>query len=385
MPLRAEFKMSADSKSNVLCYEGCNFFRQRLILATLSGKSVKIKKIRQKDDDPGLRDFEASFIRLLDRITNGSRIEVNETGTGVFYQPGLLAGGNIEHDCNIQRSLGYYLEALVCLAPFCKKPIKAILRGITNDKIDPSVDVIRTVTLPLLRRFGISDEGLELKVLKRGAPPNGGGEVLFRCPIVRKLRPLNFSQPGKVKRIRGVAYGMRVSPATANRIVDAAKGVLLQFLPDIYIYTDHMKGQQAGKSPGFGLSLVAETTEGAFLSAEMSSNQQGEDPTVPEDLGRDTAKLMLEEIYRGGCVDSRHQSLAVLMMALGEKDVSKLLTGPLSPYTVQFLRHLRDFFQVMFKIETKSAEEDNDQKMGGDKVMLTCLGVGFSNLSKTIL
>ena len=38
-----------------LSYEGCNFLRQRLILSTLSGKTVKIKKIRSKDDNPGLR------------------------------------------------------------------------------------------------------------------------------------------------------------------------------------------------------------------------------------------------------------------------------------------------------------------------------------------
>ena len=25
-------------------------------------------------------DFEASFIRLMDKLTNGSRIEINETG-----------------------------------------------------------------------------------------------------------------------------------------------------------------------------------------------------------------------------------------------------------------------------------------------------------------
>ncbi len=39
----------------MLTYEGCNYLRQRLILATLSGKSVKIKKIRYKDNNPGLR------------------------------------------------------------------------------------------------------------------------------------------------------------------------------------------------------------------------------------------------------------------------------------------------------------------------------------------
>ena len=40
-----------------LTYEGCNFFRQRLVLATLSGKSVKIKNIRAIEDDPGLRGY----------------------------------------------------------------------------------------------------------------------------------------------------------------------------------------------------------------------------------------------------------------------------------------------------------------------------------------
>lgn len=53
------------------------------------------------------------------------------------------------------------------------------------------------------------------------------------------------------------------------------------------------------RSPGFGLSLVAETTNGTFLSAELASNPQGQGAAVlPEDLGRNCAKLLLEEIYR---------------------------------------------------------------------------------------
>ena len=39
---------------------------------------------------------------------------------------------------------------------------------------------------------------------------------------------------------------------------------------------------------------------GAFLCAELSSNPKGSDkgPSVPEDIGKDTAKLLLEEIYK---------------------------------------------------------------------------------------
>lgn len=42
-------------EAQCLSYTGCNFLRQRLILATLSGRPVKIRKIRAKEEDPGLR------------------------------------------------------------------------------------------------------------------------------------------------------------------------------------------------------------------------------------------------------------------------------------------------------------------------------------------
>uniref|UniRef100_A0A3P9M757 RNA 3'-terminal phosphate cyclase-like protein n=1 Tax=Oryzias latipes TaxID=8090 RepID=A0A3P9M757_ORYLA len=282
-----------------LSYEGCNFLRQRLVLSTLSGKRVRIKNIRSKEDDPGLRDFEASFIRLLDKVTNGSRIEINQTGTVLSYQPGLLYGGSIEHDCNPQRSIGYYLEALLMLAPFMKMALKATLRGVTNDPNDPTIDLLKTTAVPLMKRFGIDGEGFDLRVVKRGMAPGGGGEVVLSCPIRRTLKPVQLTEQAKIKRIRGVAYSVRVSPQMANRIVESTRAVLNQFIPDIYIYTDHMKGANSGKSPGFGLTLVAETQNGCFLGAEMSSTPQGQgDPILPEDLGRNCAKLLLEEIYR---------------------------------------------------------------------------------------
>ncbi|KAG7264398.1 hypothetical protein CRUP_025003 [Coryphaenoides rupestris] len=355
--------VAATAETRGLELDGCNYFRQRLVLSTLSGKRVRIRNIRSRDDQPGLRDFEASFIRLLDKLDgcnyfrqrlvlstlSGKRVRIRNIrsrddqpglrGTVLFYQPGLLLGGTVEHDCNPQRSLGYYLEALLMLAAFMKTPLKATLRGVTNDPQDPSVDLLKATSLPLLKQFGIDGDGLELKVVKRGMAPGGGGEVVFSCPTRRTLRPVQLTEPGKIKRIRGVA------------------------------------------SPGFGLVLVAETQKGFFLSAELSSTPQGQgESLLPEDLGRKCAHLLLDEIYRGGCIDSTNQSLALLFMTLGQQDVSKVLLGPLSPYTVQFLRHIRDFFQIMFKMEVKPPLED--ERKGGDKVLMTCVGVGFSNISK---
>jgi len=179
---------------------------------------------------------------------------------------------------------------------------------------------------------------LEYKVIKRGAKPLGGGEVFFKCPTKLKLIPINLTDPGKIKRIRGIAYGMRISPAVCNRLVETAKGVLLKFLPDVYIISDHQKGENAGNSPGFGLTLVAETINGVFLCGEACSLPKGsrelnQNPSVPEDVALQATHNLLEEIYRGGCVDSSQQYLTFLFMVLNQKDVSRVLTGILSPFS----------------------------------------------------
>lgn len=57
----------------------------------------------------------------------------------------------MSHDCPPSRSIGYYLEPLLLLGLFAKRPLFVTLRGVTNDHVDPGVDTFRTVTLPLLK------------------------------------------------------------------------------------------------------------------------------------------------------------------------------------------------------------------------------------------
>lgn len=100
---------------------------------------------------------------------------------------------------------------------------------------------------------------------------------------------------------------------------------------------------------------------------------------------------LLDEVFRGGCVDSAFQWLVVLYMALAQKDVSKFLIGPLSQYTIHFLQHLREFFAITFKLENANGDQedetagrDDEELSGSNKVMLTCVGVGYSNFSKRV-
>lgn len=84
-----------------------------------------------------------------------------------------------------------------------------------------------------------------------------------------------------------------------------------------------------------GLDKDEENKTRAFLTGEaccppMETNSI---PCIPEDLGREAAMKLLDEINRGGCVDSAFQSMTALFMALGKKNVSKALFGPLTQST----------------------------------------------------
>lgn len=68
-------------------------------------------------------------------------------------------------------------------------------------------------------------------------------------------------------------------------------------------------------------------------SLPKSAVDRGSQPSVPEDVALQATKNLLDEIYRGGCVDSPNQHLAFLFMTLNQKDISRILTGILSPYS----------------------------------------------------
>lgn len=383
-----------------LRYEGSNFLRQRLVLATVSGRPIVVSNIRVHDEDPGLRDYEASFVRLLDKICDGSDINIDETGTVLRYRPGQIVGGDgLVHNCPTSRGLAYFIEGLLFLAPLSKRPLSIKLRGITNGGPDVTCDTLRTATLPLLAKFGITED-LVFKITKRGAMPLGGGEVLFSCPIVKKINPVEILDEGKVKRVRGVAYTTRVSPQFAARMVDAARGVLNDFLPDVWIYSDHCKGPQTGESPGYGLSLVAETITRCLKSADACAEIPGESVTPsssskkeavqelgkadgqtqkplesPEAVGEAAARRLLAEIDMDGVVDTVHQPLVLFFLSLCEEtQPARVRLSRLSPAAAQMLRHIRDFLGVKFQIR----EDHGDS----GTVVLSCLGAGVTNTAR---
>ncbi|KAE8735582.1 seed maturation protein PM37 [Hibiscus syriacus] len=191
--------------------------------------------------------------------------------------------------------------------------------------------------------------GLKLELKRRGVSPHCGGEVHLTIPTVQHRRATMW---------------------TMKEWLRESEGKLS--LPD---------------SPGYGISLVAETTSGCCMSTDTTVSYggeaediEGEDkkgPIPAADVGEKIASVLLEEIEIGGVAGSTHQRNPLFgllfLCALCPKDVSKVRVGKLSPYGIETLRQIKDILDVQFVIKP-------DPSTG--TVILKRWGSGMKNLSR---
>ena len=392
-----------------LKFTGSKYLIQRLVLATLTGRAIRVSQIRASSHtSPGLAPHEVSFLRLLEAITNGSHIEFSYTGTTLLYKPGLISGsaagygasgGVIRHELPAEctRGVSCFLVPLCLLAPFSKAQVNVLFTGpgvisSSTETGDVSVDTVRTGMLPMFKAFGI-ENNIELRILRRSNAgrdgKGGGGEVqLVFGHQMRLPKTIHLLNSGRVKRIRGVAYSTGVAGANNARLIEAARSVLNEFAPDTYIFSDVSsapfvpvsdKNNPTAKRKtglGFGLSLVAESNTNMLYSADIASPPSGGE--TPEDLGKRCAYQLLEAIEHGGCVSSVTATTLLTLMAMGSEDVGRIAIGRDvlgSEQIVQLARDLRTFGMSGWGL--RDAEES-------DEVVLSIVGKGVGNVGRKI-
>lgn len=75
----------------MLKFKGAEQFRTRIVCATLAQRPIRIDDIRSSDEKPGVTSYEANLLRLIEKITNGFVVEINETGEWSWWRPSAAA------------------------------------------------------------------------------------------------------------------------------------------------------------------------------------------------------------------------------------------------------------------------------------------------------
>lgn len=303
---------------------------------------------------------------------------------------------------NCRRGVSWFLLPLCQLAPFSKGVCNVRFEGegtITSatETGDVSIDTLRTGVLPLYERFGILGAKMELRVLQRScagpAGKGGGGIVELRFGAqVRLPKTLHLNRsPGRVKRIRGVAYCTGVSASNNARMIHAARGVLNPLVSDVHVAAQYDQaplisnndasnpGGKKRTGVGFGLSLIAEcSTEGVIYTADVAAPSDG--GVMPEDIGKKAAWQLLECIEKGGCVTTVGMGTVLLLMAMGSEDVGRVRLGRDVVGTEDFISLGRDLKR--FGGSSWGLRDCDDDETGD--IIVSVKGIGVGNVGRKI-
>jgi RNA 3'-terminal phosphate cyclase (ATP) len=158
---------------------GGQILRTAISLSSVTGKRIRVSKIRAGRRIPGLRPQHLTAIQALASLFS-ARVENAAVGSEwITFEPsGSLTGGPTRFDVGTAGSIPMILLAIIPSVALSGNSIELQITGGTDVKASPTIDYLRYVVGRAYEMLGIK---FSIEVLKRGYYPKGGGVV--RCEI----------------------------------------------------------------------------------------------------------------------------------------------------------------------------------------------------------
>ena len=156
----------------------------------------------------------------------------------------------------------------------------------------------------------------------------------MRVSMAKRLKNSRFLKEGLIKRIRGTCYASKASINMIGRMINSARAVFNDYIPDVWIYSEYSKGAKASRDPGYGLCVHAESTAENLVCVDKCFDHFGDVETnSPEEIGRIAALRLVDEVMNCGVVDTSFQSFVLFLMVLAGPKPSQVKLGRISSYT----------------------------------------------------
>ncbi len=303
---------------------GGQLLRYSVALATLLGKSLRIYNIRAKRDNPGLRPQHLAAVTTIADIA-GARVRGLSVGsTELYVEPSdRPKGGSFEVDIGTAGSISLLLQAALPVLAAASGGVKLVVRGGTDVKWAPPIDYFRYVLLPLLREFGLK---ANLKLLRRGYYPQGGGAVEVRVEPSYPLKPVAFVNAGELREIQGISYASNLPKHVAERQAQSALEILRREGYGDYLGEIDIDVETPALGVGSGIVLWAKFERGV-----VGGDALGEKGKRAEVVGREAAEKLLTSLKHEAPVDPHAFDNLVIYMALAD-GVSRAATCELTSH-----------------------------------------------------
>lgn len=326
---------------------GGSLVRVALALSALTGQEFKVDKIRAGRKDPGLKAQHLHAIKALKKICSAETNEIELGSTELWFRPGTIKSGQYDIDIGTAGSITLLLQALILPSLFSPGKITFNIKGGTCGKWQASVDYLQHILLSHLQLFA---EKIELKILKRGYFPKGGGEIELKIipkfknyqEVSQKISLLQLIPQGKLLEIKGMINlsAELKEKQVAERIRKATEPLLRRYKVPINIKIEY--------SPS--LSIGGEVLLWAQFDNEviLGSDVLLEPRKTSEDIGKEVTEKLMKEIDSGAAVDSHLADQLVPFMVL--LPGSEIKTSRISNHAKTNIYVAEKFLKVKFAI-----------------------------------
>jgi RNA 3'-phosphate cyclase len=298
--------------------------RLSVALAAVLNQSLHIHNIRRNRPQSGLRPQHLEAVLTAAKLCN-AELEGAQLGSReLWFTPNKIRGGEFEAEIGTAGSIPMLLMTILPVCAFSEDKVQLrILNGGTDVWHSPTINYLRYVFLPTLKRMGLN---AELTIHRYGYYPKGMGEVTVTVESCKSLRPLSLESFGDITAIKGVSVCTFLAERrVAERQAKAANNYLGEkgYAAEIQVVNDRSNPMQKGSS----LVLWAETDAGVILGADSI----GELRKPSEKVGREAAEKLCIEISAKATADIHLADMVIPYAALAEGR-SAYLTRTLSEH-----------------------------------------------------
>ncbi len=317
--------------------------RLSIAIAAITKQPLHIQNIRQNRPQPGLKHQHLESVLTAAKLSNAKVQGATLGSRELWFSPKDIKGGNIGAVIETAGSIPMLLLATLPICLFAESPVRLhVAKGGTDTTHAPTINYMRSVLLPSLKRMGAD---AEISVQKYGYYPKGMGEVTLMVKPNRQLKPFTLETFGTLKNINGVSIcTFLANRHVAERQAKTAQDTLTQngYNAEIQVINDQSNPIQKGSS----IVLRAETNTGVIIGADAI----GELRKMSEEVGEEVAKKLVAELSAKPTADVFLADMLIPYMALAEGK-SAILARTISEHIESNIWLMKEMLNVKFTIE----------------------------------
>lgn len=231
---------------------GGQILRTSLALSMCTGQAFTLTNIRAKRPKPGLMRQHLACVRAAVAVSAAQAQGATLGASTLVFDPGALQPGEHHFDVGTAGSSTLVLQTVWPALLQAAAPSHLHLSGGTHNPMAPPFPFIEHCFAPLVRGLGV---GAELRLVRHGFAPQGGGQMAVRLTPAQRLQPFDVVERGPLQEVRACCIWPGASRQAGEQALAPVQDLLRHVLgghANVVLDTPEVP---AGEGPGQALMV----------------------------------------------------------------------------------------------------------------------------------